>query len=56
MLKLVIFLVCKKMMSPAMFESFDNGDYIGEHDIMLIKNYILANLNSYYMPNRRCWE
>ena len=44
------------MMSLAMFESFDNGDYIEGHNIMLIKNYILANSNSYYTPNRRCWE
>ena len=57
MLKLVILLVCKKiMMSLAIFESFDNGDYIEEHNIGLILNYILANLNSYYSPNRRYWE
>ena len=30
-----------------MFESFDNGDYIEEHNIRLILNYNLANLNSY---------
>ena len=39
-----------------MFESFDNGDYIEEHNIRLITNYILSNLNSYYMPNRCYWE
>ena len=42
-------------MSLALFESFDNGDYIDEHLIKSVINYILMNLYS-YTPSRRYWE
>ena len=37
-------------MSLAMYESFENVDYICEEDIKLVQNYICGNLNS-YSPN-----
>ena len=42
-------------MSLALFESFDNGDYIDEHLTKSVINYILMNLYS-YNPSRRYWE
>ena len=42
-------------MSLAVFQSFENGDYIDEVNIPLIMNYIRMNLYS-WSPNRRYWE
>ena len=38
-------------MGLAMYESFENGDYICEEEIKLVQNYICGNLNS-YSPNQ----
>ena len=43
-------------MSLALFQSFDNEDYIEEHNIRPIENYILSNLNSNFSPCRCYWE
>ena len=43
-------------MSLAFFQSFDNEDYIEEHNIRPIENYILSNLNLNFSPYRRYWE
>ena len=34
-------------MSLAMFEFFENGNYIHENDIQLVRDYISTNLNSW---------
>ena len=43
-------------MSLALFQSFENEDYIEEHNIGPIENYILSNLNSNFSPCRSYWE
>ena len=44
------------MSSLALFQSFDNGNYIEEHNIRPIELYILSNLNSIFSPCTRYWE
>ena len=34
-------------MSLTMFEFFENGNYIHENDIQLVRDYISTNLNSW---------
>ena len=41
-------------MSLAMFEFFENGNYIHENDIQLVRDYIASNLTS-WPPNRGYW-
>ena len=38
-------------MSWAMFEDFENGNYISEENLKLIKNFICGSLNS-WSPNK----
>ena len=55
--KAVIFLVNKKdMASLALFQSFENENYIEEQNIQPIELYILSNLKSNYSPSRPYWE
>ena len=42
-------------MSWAMYESFENGDYILEENIELVTNFICANLNN-WSPNRSYYQ
>ena len=41
-------------MSLPMFEFFENGNYIHENDIQLVRAYIASNLTS-WSPNRGYW-
>ena len=44
------------MASLALFQSFENENYIEEQNIRPIELYILSNLNSNYSPWGRYWE
>ena len=39
----------------AIFESFENENYIYNKDLPLFRNYIYKNLNS-WLPNQAYWE
>ena len=43
------------MASLALFQSFENENYIEEQNVRPIELYILLNLNSYYSPCKRYW-
>ena len=42
-------------MSWAMYESFENGDYILEENIKLVTDFICGNLNN-WSPNRSYYQ
>ena len=42
-------------MSWAMYETFENGDYILEENIELVTNFICGNLNN-WSPNRSYYQ
>ena len=42
-------------MSWAMYESFENGDYILEENIKLVTDFICRNLNN-WSPNRSYYQ
>ena len=43
------------MASLALFQSFENENYIEEQNVRPIELYILLNLNSNYSPCKRYW-
>ena len=44
------------MASLALFQSFENENYIEEQNVRPIELHILSNLNSNYSPCKRDWE